>query len=125
MDDHLKKSTGYCQSTEPASRIMSERNEIISMVEIVFRPISKNVAGVKAALASASSDAKGDPPQIHQRKSITWNAREAKTFKILTRKHLASHNLDAAEYRESGASRIPRSVPQGLRAHGAAEDEDA
>lgn len=42
----------------------------------------------------------GDSPgQIHQEKSVTC-LECGKTFKIITRKHLAMHGLDADTYRE-------------------------
>ena len=96
MDDHLKEALDIVKA-QASVRIMSE-DEIISMVRRLSSDI-RTLPRVKAALRSLPVPMCRAIPQIHQRKSITC-MECGKTFKILTRKHLASHNLDAAEYRE-------------------------
>ena len=91
MDDHLKEALDIVKA-QASVRIMSE-DEIISMV----RRLSSDIKNVAEELAS--SDVQSDPRKSIKEKSITC-MECGKTFKILTRKHLASHNLDAAEYRE-------------------------
>ena len=90
MDDHLKEALDIVKA-QASVRIMSE-DEIISMV----RRLSSDIKNVEEL---ASSDVQSDPRKSIKEKSITC-MECGKTFKILTRKHLASHNLDAAEYRE-------------------------
>ena len=88
MDDHLKEALDIVKA-QASVRIMSE-DEIISMVRRLSSDI-KNVAEGEGCVE--------DPRKSIKEKSITC-MECGKTFKILTRKHLASHNLDAAEYRE-------------------------
>lgn len=97
MDDHLKEALDIVKA-QASVRIMSE-DEIISMVRRLSSDIKNVAEGECCAEELASSDVQSDPRKSIKEKSITC-MECGKTFKILTRKHLASHNIDAAEYRE-------------------------
>ena len=97
MDDHLKEALDIVKA-QASVRIMSE-DEIISMVRRLSSDIKNVAEGEGCAEELASSDVQSDTRKSIKEKSITC-MECGKTFKILTRKHLASHNLDAAEYRE-------------------------
>ena len=97
MDDHLKEPLDIVKA-QASVRIMSE-DEIISMVRRLSSDIKNVAEGEGCVEELASSDVQSDPRKSIKEKSITC-MECGKTFKILTRKHLASHNLDAAEYRE-------------------------
>ena len=113
MDDHLKEALDIVKA-QASVRIMSE-DEIISMVRRLSSDIKNVAEGEGCVEELASSDVQSDPRKSIKEKSITC-MECGKTFKILTRKHLASHNassykilprnlppshnLDAAEYRE-------------------------
>ena len=97
MDDHLKEALDIVKA-QASVRIMSE-DEIISMVRRLSSDIKNVAEGEGCVEELASYDVQSDPRKSIKEKSITC-MECGKTFKILTRKHLASHNLDAAEYRE-------------------------
>lgn len=106
MDDHLKEALDIVKA-QASVRIMSE-DEIISMVRRLSSDIKNVAEGEGCVEELASSDVQSDPRKSIKEKSITC-MECGKTFKILTRKHLASHNLDAPNTAKSGASRrIPR-----------------
>lgn len=71
--------------------------EILSMV----RTLADSIRGMSEGEAAESVRAEGDmdPKKSIREKSITC-LECGKAFKIITRKHLAVHGLDAAEYRE-------------------------
>ena len=94
MDDHLKEALDIVKA-QASVRIMSE-DEIISMVRRLSSDIKNVAEGEGCVEELASSDVQSDPRKSIKEKSITC-MECGKTFKILTRKHLASHNLDAAE----------------------------
>ncbi len=77
-------------------RTMNEE-EILSMV----RTLADSIRGMSEGEAAESVRAEGDmdPKKSIREKSITC-LECGKAFKIITRKHLAVHGLDAAEYRE-------------------------
>ena len=104
MDDHLKEALDIVKA-QASVRIMSE-DEIISMVRRLSSDIKNVAEGEGCVEELASSDVQSDPRKSIKEKSVTC-LECGKTFKIITRKHLAmhgldapSHNLDAAEYRE-------------------------
>ena len=97
MDDYLKEALDIVKA-QAGVRIMAE-DEIISMVRRLSSDI-KNVAEGDACVEEpAGADAQSDPRKSIKEKSITC-MECGKNFKILTRKHLAGHSLDAAEYRD-------------------------
>lgn len=97
MDDHLKEALDIVKA-QASVRIMSE-DEIISMVRRLSADIKTVAEGDGGIEELPGADAQGDPRKSIKEKSITC-MECGKTFKILTRKHLAGHGLDAPEYRE-------------------------
>ena len=97
MDDHLKEALDIVKA-QASVRIMAE-DEIISMVRRLSSDIKNVAEGESCVEELVSADVQSDPRKSIKEKSITC-LECGKTFKILTRKHLASHGLDAVEYRE-------------------------
>ena len=97
MDDVLKEALEIVKA-QASVRIMSEE-EIITMVRTLVAGLS-SVSAVEAVVEeSDSGEYQGDPRKAIKEKSVTC-LECGKTFKILTKKHLASHGLDADTYRE-------------------------
>jgi len=94
MDDHLKEALEIVKA-QASVRTMTEE-EITSMVQ-------KLAAGIKAIAEDGSieieQDASLDPKKAIREKTILCCVC-GKSFKILTKKHLASHDLTPEEYRE-------------------------
>jgi predicted transcriptional regulator len=94
MDDHLKEALEIVKA-QASVRTMTEE-EITSMVQ-------KLAAGIKAiaedGVIETEQDASVDPKKAIREKTILCCAC-GKSFKILTKKHLASHGLTPEEYRE-------------------------
>ncbi|MUM78299.1 transcriptional regulator [Pseudodesulfovibrio sp. F-1] len=94
MDDHLKEALEIVKA-QASVRTMTEE-EITSMVQ-------KLAAGIKAIAEDGSieieQDASLDPKKAIREKTILCCVC-GKPFKILTKKHLASHDLTPEEYRE-------------------------
>ena len=97
MDDFLKEALDIVKA-QASVRIMTE-DEIISMMRRLATDIRNAVEGDAGIEEIVGLEIQNDPRKAIKEKSITC-LECGKTFKILTRKHLASHNLDAAEYRE-------------------------
>ncbi len=98
MDDFLKEALEIVKA-QAGVRIMSEE-EITSMVKRLSSGLKSfsdcESGGTEEVVAS---ELQTDPRKSIKEKSITC-LECGKTFKILTRKHLASHGLDAGSYRE-------------------------
>jgi predicted transcriptional regulator len=96
MDDLLKEALEIVKA-QAGVRVMTE-DEIMAMV----RRLHGNLKGLSAG--ETSQDASIEESQNDPRKSIKEKSISClecgKTFKILTRKHLATHGLDAEGYRE-------------------------
>ena len=96
MDDYLKEALEIARA-QAGVRIMSE--------EEITAYIQKLTAGIRAIAEDAVPD-EMDCAEMAQeaRKSIREKSVTClecgKSFKILTRRHLASHGLDSAAYRE-------------------------
>lgn len=94
MEDYLKEALEIVKA-QASVRTMTEE-EITSMVQ-------KLSTGIKAIAEGASIEAEDeavvDPQKAIREKSILCCAC-GKSFKVLTKKHLASHNLTPEEYRE-------------------------
>ena len=96
MDDFLKEALDIVKA-QASVRVMSDE-EIVAMV----RRLSSSLRGLSEGEASpdeAIAEVQSDPRKSIKEKSISC-LECGKTFKILTRKHLATHGLDAASYRE-------------------------
>ncbi|MBG3876755.1 transcriptional regulator [Desulfovibrio oxamicus] len=95
MDDFLKEALEIVKA-QASVRTMTE-DEITSMVQKLANGIRAISLG--EAEPEEACEACGDPRKAVKEKSITC-LECGKSFKILTRKHLASHGLDAVAYRE-------------------------
>ena len=94
MDDMLKEALDIVKA-QASVRIMSE-DEILTMVRVLAAGLSNfDVAGEEVI----DGDYQGDPRKAIKEKSVTC-LECGKTFKILTKKHLAIHGLTVDEYRE-------------------------
>jgi len=94
MDDYLKEALEIVKA-QASVRNMTEE-EITSMVKKVAEGIRGISEGVVVADEGAAPST--DPKKAIKEKSVTC-LECGKTFKILTKKHLATHNLSADEYR--------------------------
>jgi len=94
MDDYLKEALEIVKA-QASVRTMTE-DEITSMVQ-------KLASGIKAIAEGGSLEAEEkyavDPKKAIREKTVLCCVC-GKSFKILTKKHLASHGLTADEYRE-------------------------
>lgn len=94
MDDYLKEALNIVKA-QASVRTMTEE-EIISMVQKLAGGI-KNVAEDEASIDAA--EAAVDPKKAIREKTIICCVC-GKSFKILTKKHLGSHDMTPVEYRE-------------------------
>ena len=97
MDDFLKEALDIVKA-QASVRVMAE-DEIISMVRRLSSGIKVVSEGDCIQEEQAPTELQMDPRKSVKEKSITC-LECGRTFKILTRKHLRSHGLDANEYRE-------------------------
>lgn len=96
MDDFLKEALDIVKA-QASVRVMAEE-EIVALV----RRLSSSLRGLsegEVVVDEAIADVQGDPRKSIKEKSISC-LECGKTFKILTRKHLATHGLEAPSYRE-------------------------
>lgn len=112
MDDYLKEALEIVKA-QASVRVMTE-DEITTLV----RRLSAGLKGI------ADSEAGGDDSALegglNPRKSIKEKSivcmECGKSFKILTRRHLAGHGLEPAAYREKwGLKKDPPLVSKGLQ----------
>ena len=96
MDDHIKSALEIVKA-QAGSRPMTEE-EILSMVKSVASGIAALTTG-QPILGQEEAAAPGmDPKKSIKEASITC-LECGKSFKVITRKHLASHGLTPEEYR--------------------------
>lgn len=95
VDDYLKGALEIVKA-QASVRTMNEE-EITSMVRTLAESIRAISSGSADELIDMDSDV--DPRKSIKEKSITC-LECGKAFKILTKKHLVVHGLDAAAYRE-------------------------
>lgn len=95
MDDYLKEALEIVKA-QASVRTMTE-DEIISMVKKLVRGIQAIAEGAPAP--SMDEETSCDPSKCVREKTISCCVC-GKSFKIITKKHLASHGLTPAEYRE-------------------------
>ena len=97
MTDYLKNAIELARA-QASVRVMTE-DEIISMVERLASKL-KGLAGEEVIEDAPITDA----PTIEPKKSIKEKSITClvcgKTMKVITKKHLALHGLDAVSYRE-------------------------
>ena len=96
MDDFLKEALGIVKA-QASIRIMAE-DEIVAMTRRLCSGL-KGLSVGETTTDESISEAQSDPRKSIKEKSISC-LECGKTFKILTRKHLATHGLDAESYRE-------------------------
>jgi len=95
MDDYLKEALEIVKA-QASVRTMTEE-EITSMVKKLVRGI-QDIAGDTSA-QPLIEDVACEPGKCVREKTITCCVC-GKAFKIITKKHLASHGLTPVEYRE-------------------------
>ena len=103
MDEHIKQALEIVKA-QASFRTMSEE-EIGSMVRTLSTAIRQLMSGESPIGGYGSIDSASK--QISE-KSVTC-LECGKSFKLLTRRHLLSHGLPAAEYREKWG--YPNDVP--------------
>lgn len=96
MDDFLKEALDIVKA-QASVRVISDE-EIVGMVRRLSSSL-RDIAEGETCQDEAAIEVQGDPRKSIKEKSISC-LECGKTFKILTRKHLATHGLDAASYRE-------------------------
>ena len=96
MDDYLKEALEIARA-QASVRVMSEE-EITSFIQKVAAGI-RTVAEGEMPVELDSADMQQDARKSIKEKSVTC-LECGKTFKILTKRHLAMHGMDAAAYRD-------------------------
>lgn len=98
MDDYLKEALDIVKA-QASVRIMTDEDitVLIQRLSTGIRSIAEN--DVPFTDSPANDVAAGDPRKSLKEKSVTC-LECGKTFKILTRRHLITHGLDAESYRE-------------------------
>ncbi|MEG2173080.1 MAG: MucR family transcriptional regulator [Desulfovibrionaceae bacterium] len=96
MDDYLKEALDIVKA-QASVRVMTDDDitVLIQRLSVGIKSIAENEALPDMSLV----DAAGDPRKSLKEKSVTC-LECGKTFKILTRRHLITHGLDAESYRE-------------------------
>lgn len=104
MDDYLKEALEIVKA-QASVRTMTEE-EITSMVRKLAEGI-RSIGGGEGLPVEAQEPA-ADPKKAVREKSIVC-LECGKTFKVITKKHLASHNLTPVEYKEKWG--YPKGAP--------------
>ena len=96
MDDYLKEALEITRA-QAGVRIMTEEEiaAFIQKVAMGIRAVAEGEAPVELDSAEMAQEARKSVKE----KSVTC-LECGKSFKILTKRHLASHGMDTAEYRE-------------------------
>ncbi len=97
MDAFLKEALELVKA-QVSVRSMSEE-EIIMMVRRLASNLRAIAESSEIALDEPAAEFQGDPRKSLKEKSVTC-LECGKVFKIITRKHLGTHGLDAVSYRE-------------------------
>jgi len=99
MEDYLKHAIELVKA-QASVRIMSEE-EIAAMISSLVGKLKKLDAceGSEDLVACSAEIPVADPKRSIKEKSIVC-LECGKTFKVITKKHLIIHGLDAAAYRE-------------------------
>ena len=95
MEDSLKAALEIVKA-QATVRNMTE-DEITNMVQKLNQAIQQVSSGVAPVQSESVVDL--DPKKAIREKSVAC-LECGKTFKVLTKRHLASHNLTPAEYKE-------------------------
>ncbi|MCH5277292.1 MAG: MucR family transcriptional regulator [Desulfovibrionaceae bacterium] len=111
MDDYLKEALEIVKA-QASVRVMTE-DEITTLVRrlsVGLKSIAENETGEDALPEGIASPRKS----IKEKSIVCMEC--GKTFKILTRRHLSSHGLDPAAYREKwGLKKDTPLVSKGLQ----------
>jgi predicted transcriptional regulator len=94
MEEHLKSALEIVKAQASVRNMTDE--EITSMVKRLANGIKEISEGVAADSAQAPAM---DPKKAIKEKSVTC-LECGKAFKVITKKHLASHGLTPEEYKE-------------------------
>lgn len=114
MEDHLKQAIEIVKA-QASVRNMSEE-EITSMISA----LAQSIRGVAEGTATASdSEPAVDPKNAIREKSVIC-CECGKSFKVLTKRHLATHGLTPEQYREKwgykkGTSLVAKSLARDRR----------
>jgi len=114
MEDYLKQAIEIVKA-QASVRNMNEE-EITSMI----RSLAQNIRGVAEGVApAAEGEPAVDPKNAIREKSVLC-CECGKSFKVLTKRHLATHGLTPEEYREKygykkGTSLVAKSLARGRR----------
>ena len=96
MDDFLKEALEIAKA-QASVRTMTEE-EILTMVQKLAVNLAR-IAGEGPSADLGDEAPAGDPKKAIREKSILC-LECGKSFKVLTKRHLASHGLTPAEYKE-------------------------
>lgn len=95
MEDYLKQALDIVKA-QAAVRNMTEE-EINSMITTVAK-------GIQTVMSETGEDTEQDEPAVDPKKSIREKSivclECGKQFKVITKKHLAKHDLTADQYKE-------------------------
>ena len=114
MEDYLKQAIEIVKA-QASVRNMTE-DEITSMI----RSLAQNIRGVaEGAAPAAEGEPAVDPKNAIREKSVIC-CECGKSFKVLTKRHLATHGLTPEEYREKygykkGTSLVAKSLARDRR----------
>ncbi len=114
MEDYLKQAIEIVKA-QASVRNMNEE-EITSMI----RSLAQNIRGVaEGAAPAAEGEPAVDPKNAIREKSVIC-CECGKSFKVLTKRHLATHGLTPEEYREKygykkGTSLVAKSLARDRR----------
>lgn len=97
MEDHLKAALEIVKA-QASVRTMNEE-EITSMVRKLAAGIMRIGEGLSDSPAAAELDPPIDPKKAIKEKSIIC-LESGKSFKVLTKRHLAKYDITPEEYRE-------------------------
>lgn len=115
MEDYLKEALEIVKA-QASVRTMTEE-EITSMVQSLSNGI-RNIADDTAEVASNAEPAVDPKKAIREKSVICLEC--GKSFKVLTKKHLASHGLTPEEYKakwgyKKGTSLVAKSLARERR----------
>ena len=114
MEDYLKQAIEIVKA-QASVRKMNEE-EITSMI----KALAGSIRGVAEGVAPAvETEAAVDPKNAIREKSVIC-CECGKSFKVLTKRHLATHNLTTEQYREKygykkGTSLVAKSLARDRR----------
>ncbi|SDB61760.1 transcriptional regulator, MucR family [Desulfonatronum thiosulfatophilum] len=97
MDDYVKQALEIVKA-QASIRAMTEE-EMMSMVTNLAASLRGVVVNDPVTMVDSHLESTGDPKKAIKERSVTC-MECGKNFKVLTKKHLATHDLTPEEYRE-------------------------